>query len=559
MDTKKSTLLTMAALLIIISVSLTSCTGKSVYTYDTLIKGGLVYDGSTANPAIADVGVRGDKVAAVGRKLNGSAVKTIDATGMIVTPGFVDVHNHTDLDMLLHWIPKNNYYDFSITDALWKQNHNYLTQGVTTIVTGLCGGGVPETADWLNGLNKLPFGSNVYHLIPYGMLRTMLFGDNQPTTLTSKQLETLKTSVEKEMQSGALGFSVGLEYAPDCFTTTDELVEIARVVAKYGGLYDAHIRDQTGIAGANGRPGVLNSIRETIEIAKRAHIPVHISHIQLNLPWNNVQAKQMSDLIEQARSEGVDITADQHPYDWGYSVLSYRLPAKFKTGLGVNEKYKTSAGKAEMRAAIKEVFTFLGPEKIMLTSGPVEYRNKTIAEIAGLRKQTAAEAYVDLSCLDPAPFALFHEISDKINRQMMPHEYVFTASDGYTVFAADDSPHPRFFGCFPRKIRKYALEEKLLTLQDAIRSMTSLPAAKFKIKGRGMIAVGNYADIAVIDLTNFKDNATYPERGLYSEGVGYLLVNGVLSINQGKLTGDRGGRAGVRDRTDMKLKGGKNE
>jgi len=547
-DVKKLIHIKIAVILIIIlSVPLGGCSNKSSYTYDILIKDGLVYDGSLAKPVVADVGVRGDKIVAIGEGLTGAAVKTIDAKGMIVTPGFIDVHNHTDLNMLMKWIPKNNYYDFSIVDDPWKQNHNYLTQGVTTIVTGLCGGGIPGTADWLNGLNKLPFGSNVYHLIPYGILRAMLFGDNQPTTLTKEQLDSLKKMVEKEMQGGALGFSVGLEYAPGCFTTTDELVEIAKVVAKYGGLYDAHIRDQTGTAGANGQPGELNSIRETIEIAKRANIPVHISHIQLNLPWNNVQAVQMSDLIEQARSEGVDITADQHPYDWGYSVLSYRLPAKFKTGLGVNDKYKTPEGKAEMRAEIKKVFEFLSPGEIKLTTGPVEYRNQTIAAIAELKHQTAAEAYVDLSCLDPAPFALFHEISDEINRQMMQHEYVFTASDGFTVFAADDSPHPRFFGCFPRKIKKYALEDKLVTLQDAVRSMTSLPAAKFKMKGRGMIVAGNYADIAVIDIAKLKDNADYDKRNLYSEGVEYVLVNGGLSIDRGKLTGNRGGRACVRD------------
>ncbi len=375
------------------------------------------------------------------------------------------------------------------------------------------------------------------------MLRQQLFGDDQPTILTKEQLDTLKNMVEKEMQNGALGVSEGLEYAPTCFTTTDELVEIAKVVNKYGGLYDAHTRDQTGTMHENGQPGVLNSIRETIEIGKRANIPVHISHIQLNLPWNNVQAKQMYGLIEQARAEGVDITADQHPYEAGYSILSYRLPDEFKTGLGVNEKYKTPEGKARMREAIKEVFTFLNPGKISLTSGPEKYRNKTIKEIAEMEGKDPAEVYVDLSCLEPAPFALFFEISDQINREIMPHDYVFTASDGFTVFEPADSPHPRFFGCFPSKIKKYALEEKLMSLQAVIRSMTSLPAKKFKLKDRGMIAVGNYADIAVIDLENFKDNSTYADRGLYSEGIMYLLVNGKLSIDQGKLTGIRGGQA----------------
>jgi N-acyl-D-aspartate/D-glutamate deacylase len=410
------------------------------------------------------------------------------------------------------------------------------------MVTGLCGGGLADIKQWFGILNSAKFASNVYHLIPYGMLRYELFGQDQPRKLTAGQLETLKSRVEKQMKNGAVGMSVGLEYAPDCFTTTDELVEIAKVVNKYGGLYDAHIRDQTGIVGKSGQPGELLSIMETIEIAKRAKIPVHISHIQLNLPWNDVTAKQMYGLIEKARSEGVDITADQHPYERGYAILSYRLPNEYKTGLGVKDKYKTPEGKALMKKEIKKVFAFLGPEKISLTSGPEKYLTKTIKEIAEIEGKDPAEVYVDLSCMEPAPFALFDEISDKINRDVMPHDYVFTASDGFTVFQPSDSPHPRFFGCFPRKIRKFALEDKLMGLNDAIRSMTSLPAAKFKMKGRGMIAKGNFADIAVIDMNNFRDRATYAQRDLYSEGVMYLLVNGTVSIDKGKFTGESKGR-----------------
>ncbi|MDQ7779180.1 MAG: amidohydrolase family protein, partial [Planctomycetota bacterium] len=230
-------------------------------------------------------------------------------------------------------------------------------------------------------------------------------------------------------------------------------------------------------------------------------------------------------------------------------ILSYRLPNRFKTCLGVNEKFKTPEGKAEMRQATEQIFSFLGPERISLTSGPEKYRNKTIKEIAEIERRDPAEVYVDLCCLTPAPQGLFYEISDKINREMMPHEYVFTASDGFAVFGPGESPHPRFYGCFPRKIRKHALNEKLLSLQAAIRSMTSLPARKFKLEGRGMIAVGNHADIVVIDLADLKENATYAERDRYSTGVVYVLVNGKLSIDQGKLTGVRAGQACRLERT----------
>ncbi|MFH2034206.1 MAG: amidohydrolase family protein, partial [Candidatus Margulisiibacteriota bacterium] len=185
---------------------------------------------------------------------------------------------------------------------------------------------------------------------------------------------------------------------------------------------------------------------------------------------------------------------------------------------------------------------FLGPEEIMVTTGPEKYVNKNIKEIAESEGKTPEEAYVDLVCMDQAPYALFHEISEEVNRGNMPHDYVFTISDGFTVFEPAMSPHPRFFGNYPHKIRKYVLEEKLMTLNDAIRSMTSLPAAKFKMTGRGTIAVGNYADIAVIDLENFTDRATYEERGLYSEGVKYLLVNGIVEIDDGEVTEKSGGR-----------------
>ena len=508
--------------------------------FDILITGGTVYDGTARDPYTADIGIIADKIAAIGELSNETAKKTIYAKGLIVTPGFIDVHNHSDLVFIF----SGNKKYFALVTPAWKGNYNYLTQGVTTIVTGLCGAGYADTKQWLGLVSLIKYGTNVYHLIPYGMLRGKLFGQDQPRELTAAQLDTLKKSVEREMQNGAIGISVGLEYAPDCFTTTDELVEIAKVVNKYGGIYDAHIRDNTGAIHENGQPGALLAIKETIEIGKRAKVPVHVSHIQLNLPWNDVQAKQMYGLIEEARSEGVDITADQHPYEAGFAILSYRLPSEFKTAVGVKDKYKTPEGKALMKKEIGKVFAFLGPEKIMITTCPAneKYENKTIKEIAVMEKKDPAEVYVDLACMDMAPYALFFEISDEVNRGNMPHEYVFTASDGFTVFDPSKSPHPRFFGCFPRKIKKYALEEKIMSLKDAIRSMTSLPAEKFKMNLRGKIAAGYYADIAVIDLKNFTDRATYAERALYSEGVAYLLVNGKLSIDNGKLTGKSGGR-----------------
>lgn len=509
--------------------------------FDILITGGAVYDGSRNAPRAADIGIIDDKIAAVGDLSKAEAKKVVDARKLIVTPGFIDVHNHTD--MFFDKAKDKRYMSMLI--PAWKGNYNYITQGVTTVVTGLCGQGYADTDRWLGLVRLIKYGTNVYHLMPYGELRTKLFGKDQPRGLTAVQLESLKQGVEKEMQKGALGVSVGLEYAPDCFTTTDELVEIAKIVNKYGGVYVAHIRDNTGAIGKDGTAGVLAAINETIEIGRRAKCPVHVSHIQLNLPWNGVEAKQMYGLVERARREGVDITCDQHPYEAGYAVLSYRLADEFKSAAGVADKYKTPEGRAALKKEAERIFSFLGPDKIMITFCPEEpkYTNKTIVDIAKMDNCTPAEAYVSLCCKDSAPFALFFEISEEVNRGNMQHDYVFTVSDGYTVFKPGMSPHPRFYGCFPHKIRKYAIEEKLMSVNDAIRSMTSLPAAKFKLKGRGRIEEGCYADIAVIDLDNFRDRATYTDRDRPSEGLKHLLVNGVFAVEDGNVTGISGGRA----------------
>lgn len=521
-------------LCIIVIFSLVSCSGSECF--DVLIAGGTIYDGTQADPYVADIGIKADRIVAIGQFSGANTKKLIDARGLTITPGFIDVHNHTDINILREGFTPEGTVDTSVITPAWRNNHNYSTQGVTTIVTGLCGAGFWDVDQWLGLIESQTFASNVYHMVPYGMLRMLRYGDDQPEPpLPAEELEALKNDVEERMKRGAIGVSVGLEYAPDCFTSTDELVEIAKVVDKYGGLFDAHIRDQTG-------PGELTSIRELIEIGKRASIPVHISHIQVNLPWEGSAAQQMLDLIEQARAGGVDITADQHPYERGYAIISYRLPTEYKTGLGVKKEFCEKPGRPDLREATAKIFEYLDPDKIRVISNAPEYLNMSIAEIANSQGKDPIDVYVDFCCMNPAPNAIFDEISGDINREIMPHDYVFTASDGFTTFGTDYSPHPRFFGCFPRKVKVFSEEEKLMTVKSAIRSMTSLPAVKFKIKDRGLIAEGKYADIAVIDLENFADKSDYTNRSEYSVGVIYLLVNGVLTIDNGTFTGNHGGR-----------------
>jgi N-acyl-D-aspartate/D-glutamate deacylase len=309
----------------------------------------------------------------------------------------------------------------------------------------------------------------------------------------------MKDRLAEEMGKGAIGLSVGLEYSPDYLATTEELIELAKVVKEYNGIYVTHIRNQTGMIYPDGRVGVLEAIKEAIEIGRQAAVPVHISHIQENAP-HSVNASQMLELIEQARKEGLDVTTDQHPYDVGLSPMTYRLPKKYVVSNQIRDEFKTLEGRRELKKAVEQDFTILGPEKIIIASlTSKEIDGKSIQEIADTQGKEPADCFVDIATADgPPTFAYFYEISDKINRD--------------------------------------------ITLNDAIRSMTSLPADKFKMKGRGYIKVGNFADIVVIDLKTIRELGTYQDPAQYPEGIIHVLVNGVVSIENGKSTGQTGGR-----------------
>ena len=514
--------------------------------FDVMIKGGTIYDGTLAKPYGADIGIKDDKIAAIG-ELSGKAVKTIDADGLTVMPGIIDVHTHCDL----------TFKNFGLTPDLAAQmptltgNHNYLYQGVTTVVTGNCGYGYTDTAHWHDLVDSVEFGTNVYQLVPHGMIREELFGNNQPQELTAGQLDEMKKRVAEEMEKGAIGMSTGLAYAPGYLATTAEVIELARVVRQYGGLYTSHIRDESGKINSDGKIGALASIEEAVEIGRYAEIPVEISHLKITAPINNVRAMQLLELLEGAREEGLDVTADQYPYDAGSTYLTYLLPDEFKTSTSVKNEYKSKSGRSEIRKAIEVVFDYLPPDKTLITmyEQKKSYEGQTVKEIAELETRSPSETYATMVCEEPAPMAVFFAQDINVVRELMPQDYIITASDGWTVPKDITQPHPRIYGTFPRKLKKFVLNEKLMDLSPAIRSMTSLPAEKFNLKGRGKIAAGYYADIAVVNLAKIADHATYQEPHQYAEGILHLLVNGKHSIENGKATGIRGGKAVKRNNT----------
>lgn len=531
---------TATALFLLGSLPMTACSTLSVeMKYDTVIKGGTIYDGTLNQPIQADVGIKNDKIVEIGI-IEGSGSKIIDATKLIVTPGFIDVHTHCDLTFKR--MGKKRYLAYVMPS--WKGNYNYIYQGVSTVVTGNCGYGYTNTEHWHGIVDSLKFGSNVSHLVPHGMIREELFGSNQPRELSQTQLGAMQKRVAEEMEKGAIGISTGLEYSPGYYASTRELIELAKVVKQYGGIYTTHMRDESGRT-VGETHGVIVSINEAIEIARQAEISVEISHLKINEPINDTKPEQVLELIENARQEGLDIHADQYPYAAGSTYLTILLPDRFKTAVGVKDKFKVKIGRAEILKAINEVFEYLPPEKILITmyAEKENYEGKTLQEIAELEDREPAESYADMASEDTAPMAVFFSQDLDIVRELMPNDYVLTASDGWTVPKGMTKPHPRLYGTFPKKLKQFVIDEKRMDFQMAIRSMTSLPAKKFNINNRGILAKGNYADIAVINIDTICDHATYHDPHRYADGIEYLLVNGKLSIEKGEATGKRAGKA----------------
>ncbi|MCP4756401.1 MAG: amidohydrolase family protein [Proteobacteria bacterium] len=330
--------------------------------YDVLIKGGTVYNGKSAEPVVMDIGIRGDKIAALGA-LVGKAGKTIDAEGLVVAPGFIDIHTHCDMSLMqmdMKRVPEN-----AVPGLMG--NLNYLFQGVTTVVTGNCGIGFADLDAWYELADQLNFGSNVYHLAPHGMLRFELFGKDQPRRLSAKQTEAFKSRVAQEMEKGAVGLSTGLEYVPGMLTDTEELVELAKVARRYGRLYATHVRDETGRLYPNDKTGAENSVEEAIKIGIQAEVSVQISHLKIDVPFNGRTASAILDPIETARSQGLNIHADQYPYTAYSTHLAIILPHSLQERISFKKKgYNSKEGRQEAKLAIQNVFDYHGPEKTMI-------------------------------------------------------------------------------------------------------------------------------------------------------------------------------------------------
>jgi N-acyl-D-amino-acid deacylase len=495
--------------------------GSRTEQFDLLILRGKLIDGSGRKPRIADVGIRGDRIVFIGdaRKENATAARTIDARGLIVAPGFIDPHTHT-------------LGDLSNPDR--KSNQAYLMQGVTTVITGNDGGSVLNVAETLRKWDELGVGTNAILLAGHGTIRGRVLGptDAQPT---EAQLEEMKQLVARAMDEGAFGLSTGLYYAPGSYARTEEVIELAKVAAAKGGVYDTHMRDESSYS-----IGLLGSIKETIRIGREAKIPVHISHIKALGPEVWGQSRQAIDLIKRARAQGIDASACQYPYDASGTNLQASLVPRWAEVGGRSEFLARASNPevsprllAEMEANLKKRG---GAETLLVTDArDRKLIGKRLNEIAKEMNQSPVEAALELIKQGTVAVASFNMSEQDIAR-FMKQKFTMTCSDG-------SAGHPRKFGSFPRKLREYVYTEKLISLLFAIRNSSSLTAETFRIPERGLIRAGYFADVIVFDETTVADRATYEQPELFAVGMKYVIVNGKVAVDDGIYTGVLAGRA----------------
>ena len=553
--------------LLVLSFVFLSC-GPVQNDFDILIKNGTIVDGSGKPGFQGDIGISGDTIIAIGDLSGKTAQQIIDAEALFVSPGFIDMHTHCD-------------------GGLGEQescaNLNYLIQGTTTVVTGNCGGGTDKIADTKARWESQGIGTNAIHLIGFGDVRRKVMSD-EPRDPTPQELEKMKNIVRQAMKEGAWGMSTGLEYIPDMYATTEEIIAVTQVVSEFGGVYASHQRNEVA--------RVPDAARETIRIAKETGVRANISHLKICGKNNWGMMDEVIQVINDARNNGITITADMYPYDKaatgpliaittnsGWSC--FRLPENMQPFAEIRVKMKNEKVTEEERADLKQQYieelenalknkskreeirksVLLGvlhnPSPIAV-SGWDSYAvvaakknshliDKILSDLALEQQRDAFDIAAELVVEEPDLYLSCGALSEEDMKKLMTYDWLMFSSDGgaYPVPEKTDSPrpgHPRSFGSQARVLRKYVREEKVLSLEDAVRKMTSLPAQFLQIKDRGQLMEGYKADVVVFDPQTIKDNATYTNPRQYSTGTHYVIVNGKVSVEKGEYTGSRNGK-----------------
>jgi len=496
-------------------------------SYDLVITNARIIDGS-GNPWFAgDVGIRAGKIVRIGRIKSSDARRTIDAKAQILAPGFIDVHTHVESI-------------FSLPAA-----ENFIRMGVTSLVTGNCGTSTTDVAEFLGRIQSKPIAVNLATLIAHGSVRRKVIGldDRAPTPDELKQMEAI---VEKAMQDGAVGLSTGLIYVPGTYAKTDEIVDLARVVSRYGGLYATHMRNEG--------EKVADAIRESIEIGEQAGLPVEISHFKISSKKLWGQSPMTLGLVRDARARGLMVTVDQYAYTASSTSLESRLPSWLRAG-GLEEAKKRLADKATHERVVNDMKDSLkrGGFKdydfaVVASYDPDKtFNGKSIAEITKLvKKKKDLNSQIDQILemyLAGGAGMVYHGMGEDDVKRIMAEPFTMIASDSGVRQNDESVPHPRGYGNNVRVLGHYVRELKLISLEDAVRKMTSLPAQTFGFRDRGLIREGFAADLVLFDEKTIADRATYDNPHQFPVGISCVLVNGEVVLENDQMTAARPGVA----------------
>lgn len=505
-----------------------TCVAAAQQSYDLVILNGRIIDGTGNSWFYGDVAIRNGKIAAVGHLGNYQAAQTIQANKMIVAPGFIDVHGHIE----------GGIFNRPTAD-------NYIYDGVTTIVTGNCGGSAPNLQQFFRRLDSIHTSINVASLIGHNTVREAIMQrDNRlPTAGEQQQMDAL---VEKAMQEGAVGLSTGLIYIPGTFANTQEVVSLAKAAGKYRGVYASHIRNEEGKA--------VEAIREAIQVGQEANVPVQISHFKIGGRINWGKSNITLAEVENARAAGWDVTIDQYPYTASSTNLGVRLP-DWALGGGqdsLKARLKTPAIRAQIK---KEMLQQLDKYKfknysyavVAYHTADTSYNGKSITEInklKGRKAKATAEAETIMDMMENGGAQMvYHSMNEEDVRFIMKYPFCMVGADGGVQTPGRGMPHPRSYGTNARVLGKYVRDEKIIPLEEAIRRMTSLAAQKFQLHDRGLLREGMAADIVIFDEKTVNDKATFEQPHQYSTGFHYILVNGQLVLQNGQHTGVRSGQS----------------
>jgi N-acyl-D-amino-acid deacylase len=493
---------------------------------DILIKNGRIIDGTGNSWYYADVAVSKGKILYIGNSKNIKAQKIIDAKGMVVTPGFIDVHTHIEGE-----------------EATNPTANNFIMDGVTTVVTGNCGGSRADIEKYFRYLDSIKLSINVATLIGHNEVRRLVMGTANRTPTPAEILQ-MQAIVEKAMKDGAVGLSTGLIYIPGTYSQTPEIVELARIASKYHGVYATHMRDEGD--------SVTQAIDEALTVGREAKLPVEISHFKLSGQQNWGRSKQTVQMIRDARNSGLDVTIDQYPYTASSTSLSTLLPDEILAD--GRDSINARLQRPDVRKYVTDyIIKKLKNRKLKHLGYAVvaSYRQdstlngKSIEEINLIkgRKHKAkyeAETVMEMMVNGGAGM-VFHGMSEDDVKYIMQYPFNMFASDASIRIYKQGVPHPRGYGTNARVLSKYVRDEKVISLEEAIRRMTSLPAQKFQLKDRGILKEGMAADILVFDEKEVQDMATFENPHQYSKGFSYVIVNGKTEVENGNHNGTRSG------------------